>query len=63
MRISPPLKAVKLENKSSKVKYESIQSDVDMEYTVLPDSVKENIVLNKKPKTAKPSALIYPRPA
>lgn len=51
--ISAVQKAVKLENKSSKVKYESIQSDVDMEYTVLPDSVKENIILNRKPKDGK----------
>lgn len=43
-------KAAKLEEKSAEVKYSAIQPDVDVEYVVLPDSVKESIILNKKPK-------------
>ncbi len=43
-------KASKLEKKSATVKYESIKEGVDFEYSVLPDSVKENIILTEEPE-------------
>ena len=33
------------------ITYQDIQSDADLEYTVLPQSVKENIILKTKPKS------------
>ena len=47
--VSDVQKAAKLEEKSSTVKYSALQPDVDIEYVVLPESVKENIILNQKP--------------
>ena len=42
-------KRANLAKRQSTVTYENAQADVDIEYSVLPQSVKENIILNKKP--------------
>ena len=39
----------KLERQSASLVYEDVQPDTDVEYTVLPQSVKENIILQKAP--------------
>ena len=39
----------KLERQSASLIYEDVQPDTDVEYTVLPQSVKENIILQKAP--------------
>lgn len=39
----------KLERQSASLVYEDVQPDTDVEYTVLPQSVKENIILQKVP--------------
>ncbi|HOU10953.1 MAG TPA: RHS repeat-associated core domain-containing protein [Clostridiales bacterium] len=49
-KMSDTQQAAELEKKSSAVTYPSVQSGVDYEYSVLPDAVKENIVLTGRPQ-------------
>ena len=49
--ISEAQKRSNLSKIQSSITYQDMQSDLDLEYTVLPRSVKENIILKKEPKS------------
>ena len=49
-KLSEAQKRSNLSERQATITYQNIQTDVDLEYTVLPQSVKENIIFKKKPK-------------
>lgn len=49
---SKEAKLLELKKKSSNVTYEDVQANTNLEYDVLPDSIKESIILTEKPKKA-----------